>query len=71
MIVIEGLTKQQKALAQTLWDMDTMDEVENYMNGLPKRMREQAQTVYELLIAAHFDQIMDTDLAEKVINSVK
>lgn len=71
MIVLEGLTKQQKALAQTLWDLNSMEEVQDYMNGLPKRMRGQARTVFELIVAAHFDQVMDTELAEQVINSVK
>jgi hypothetical protein len=71
MIVLSGLSKQQKALAQTLWDLETMEEVHDYMNGLPKRMRGQAKTVFELMVAASMDQVMETDLAEKVINSVK
>ncbi len=71
MIVLEGLSKQQKALAQTLWDLNSMDEVQDYMNGLPKRMRGQAKTVFELIVAAHFDQVMDTELAEEVLKRLK
>ena len=71
MIEIQGLSKQQVALANRLWALDSMDEVDNYISQLPKRLRGQARTVRELMIAAALDQCMDTDLAEEVISSVK
>ena len=71
MIELEGLTKQQVILAQRLWELDTLDDVMDYMSQLPKRARGQARTVFELMVAAQLDQCMDTDLAEQVIESVK
>ena len=71
MIELEGLTKQQVILAQKLWELDTLDEVQEFIGRMPKRTRYQAKTVFELMVAAQLDQCMDTDLAEEVINSVK
>jgi hypothetical protein len=71
MITLEGLSKQQRALANRLWALDSIEEVQDFMGNLPKRSRGQARVVFELLVAAQLDQVMDTDLAEQVINSVK
>lgn len=71
MIEINGLSRQQVELAQRLWELDSIEDVQNFMNCLPKRLRGQARTVFELMVAAQLDQCMDTDLAEEVINSVK
>lgn len=71
MIVLEGLSKQQKVLADRLWALDSMEEVQEFIGRMPKRTRYQARVVLELMVAAQLDQCMDTDLAEQVINSVK
>jgi hypothetical protein len=71
MITLEGLSKQQKALAQRLWELDTMDEVLDFIGRMPKRSRHQARVVFELMVAAQADQIMDVDLAKEVIDSVR
>ena len=72
MIQIEGLSKQQVALAKRLWALDSMDEVDDYISQLPKRLRGQARLVRELMIAAALDQYDgDVELAKLVINSVK
>ena len=71
MIVLEGLSKQQRALANRLWALDSMEEVQDFMSNLPKRSRGQARVVFELLVAAQMDTVMDTDLAKDVIDSVK
>ncbi len=71
MIVLEGLSKQQKALANRLWALDSIEEVQDFMSNLPKRSRGQARVVFELMVAAQLDQVMDTDLAKEVIDSVK
>ena len=71
MIEIDGLSKQQVSLAQRLWTLDTLEEVMDYMSQLPKRKRGQARVVFELMVAAQMDQVMETDLAEPVISLVK
>jgi len=70
-IQIEGLSRQQVLIANKLWSLDSIEEVQDYMNNLPKRARGQAQVVFELIVAAQLDQYMDTDLANEVIDSVK
>lgn len=72
MIQIEGLTKQQKMLADKFWAMEYMEDVENYIQQLPRRLRRDAHVVRELMIAAALDDCGDDlDLAKSVINSVK
>jgi hypothetical protein len=71
MIQIEGLSRQQVLIANRLWALDTIEEVQDYMNNMPKRARGQARVVFELMVAAQLDQVTDTDLAKEVLESVK
>ena len=71
---IQGLSKQQMELADLMWEMDTLDEVHNFINTLPKRLRGQAKLVLEMMTVAAVDDMVrndDLDLANAVINSVK
>ena len=71
---IEGLSKLQMELADDLWELDTLDEVSDYINCLPKRLRGQARLVLAMLeVAAIDDMVSDDDLslANEVISLVK
>lgn len=71
-IQIEGLTKKQKLFADLMWSMDGKDEVEAFIRSLPKKDREQAQVVCELMILALFDEVetVEQEVVE-LINSFK
>ena len=71
MIQIEGLTRQQRMLADKFWAMEYMEDVEDYIQQLPRRLRKDAHVVRELMIAAALDECEDVDLAKSVIDSVK
>lgn len=71
MITLTGLSKQQKQLAERLWHLDTLEEVQEFIGRMPKRTRYQAKVVFELMVAAQLDEVMDTDLAKQVIDSVR
>lgn len=66
-IELIGLTPLQKDLAEKIWALDTQDAVEEFVNGLPRSLRRQAQVVMEMMIASAFDEEMDTELAQEVL----
>jgi hypothetical protein len=70
MIEIHGLTALQRELADKLWGMESMEEVEDFIFSLPRNLRQKAIVVRELLIAATFDEIQDTDLAKQVLANI-
>lgn len=63
MINIEGLTARQRAFCNLLWNMETQDEVNNFIQSLPQGQQQECQTVLELIIAATFDQVLECDQA--------
>ena len=72
MITIEGLNKKQRLFADLMWSMNGKDEVEAFIRSLPKRDREQAQVVCEMMILAMFDEVNTVEPAVvELINSFK
>lgn len=72
MIEIQGLSPIQKDMADRLWQLDSPEEVSNFIMGLPKSMRELAQVMHDMIIAAALDGYEgDLDLAKCVLDSVK
>ena len=67
---IHGLTQFQQDLADTLWDCENENEVQAVIDefGNP------AFTVYQLMIAAHYDDEIqsynDVELAQQVIDNL-
>jgi hypothetical protein len=59
MITIQGLTTVQREIADRIWAMDTEHEVQSYIYGLPKRMRQQAWVVLNMIIATELDSYME------------
>lgn len=73
MITIEGLNAFQRTMADRMWEMDTVDEIETMIQRLPARsLRHQARVTLELMVAATLDQdtFEDLALAQKVIDKV-
>ncbi len=57
----------QMNIADLMWEAKDMDEV----NKLIRVFGTDGHIVYNMILAYTFDQITETDLAEKVINKVK
>lgn len=55
-IVIEGLNKKQRALADIMWSMDGKEEVLGFINSLKGQNKQEAQTVLELMLWAIWDE---------------
>ena len=71
---IQGLSKLQMELADQMWSIETLDEVHDFINQLPKRLRGQARLVLEMMTVAAIDEMVsddDLDLAKQAIALVK
>jgi hypothetical protein len=64
MIEIQGLTRRQRILADTLWNKClTQNEVDYVLNTFGV----DARIVYEMIIAHTMDQYMNTDEAQIIL----
>ena len=59
MTTIEGFSPLQREIADRIWAMDTEHEVQSYIYSLPRRMRQQAWVVLNMIIAAELDTVME------------
>lgn len=57
----------QVHIADLFWEADTEDKVKEILTLYGK----EGEVVYNMMLAASFDQFNETDLAEKVIAKVK
>jgi alpha-D-ribose 1-methylphosphonate 5-triphosphate diphosphatase PhnM len=65
---IDGLTDEQIEIADTLWQCETEDEVREVIN----QIGDEAYTVYQLMVAAHFDaNCEDVTEAREYLNSIR
>lgn len=74
MITLENLTRKQQVLCEVIWNLDTVEQVLNFVRSLPQKDKEQAQTLYTLMILETLDQEMDIEdlsLAKQVIDKVR
>lgn len=61
---IQGLTRQQMLLADKLWRMETMEEVEQFISQLPRSRRRDAWVVTTMFVAETLDgvDVIDPEL---------
>lgn len=71
MVEIPGLSAQQQEMATRMWNLEDVYDIDAFISQLPRAARVQAQVVRVMMVTAQLDQIMDTDLAQSVIDSVK
>lgn len=58
-INIDGLNAQQRALADILWQCETLNEVDTFINGLPTtQLKTEAKNIVELMILATIEQYL-------------
>ena len=66
-MIIEGLNRKQRALADIMWAMVGHAQVETFIRALHAKDRQDAETVCELMILAYIDQHMGVDDSVKSI----
>lgn len=74
-ITLHGLSKQQRALADIVWAMDTVEQLHAFRNSLRGQQQRDLDTVLTLILMAEIDAQVeesgDYSLAAAVIDSVK
>ena len=48
-ITLNGLNKRQQVLADILWSLEEWDDVERFINSLPKRERAECEGIVEMM----------------------
>ena len=56
---IEGFTRLQKSLADRIWSLDTEQELQQFVSGLPKNLKREAYVVMQMIIAQELDNHME------------
>lgn len=55
-LVIEGLSPLEQDIANRFWQMETQEEIDQFIESLPRSIKVKAIMVKELMIAACIDQ---------------
>jgi len=71
-VQIQGLNQRQRALADVLWMMNSRADVDRFIQALHPTMRQEAQTVVEMMQLAIWDEIetIDPEIT-KIIDSLR
>ena len=59
MISIEGLSKQDVAICNLLWNCDSIEDVNRMVNAMPPAYKNRAVVMRDLITAAQLDTVED------------
>jgi hypothetical protein len=59
MITIDGLTKEQVLMLDEMWELDSMEEMAEWMENVPESKRPMAELLQEMLILASIDDDLE------------
>lgn len=69
-ITITGLSQLQRDIADRLWQLDTQEDIEQYIETLPRSLRREAWVVMTMIIWAELDSYMEvTDAVRDYLHS--
>lgn len=57
MITIQGLTALQRDLADRIWSMDSQEQIDQFVSGLPQSLKREAWVVMQMIIWAELDGV--------------
>ena len=67
MITIDGFTSKQRVLADIMWNMDSKDRVNMFIDTLVPQDQREARTVLEMIILAFTDEVESVDEARVLL----
>ena len=72
-VTIEGLSPLQQELAEQIWNLDTTEDVVEFFDSLPRRLKLEAYVVYTMILWAWMDQepVGDCDQAREIIDRIR
>jgi hypothetical protein len=66
-LIIEGLTKRQRALADVMWGLDSAEDVMSFISSLPLDQQKEARVVMTMMTWAMLDTVDETNLANEAL----
>jgi hypothetical protein len=66
-IEIHNLSARQHLFADILWACQGHDQVDTFIQSLPKKFQGEAWAVFNMMVAAVFDNDNSTELAVKAL----
>jgi hypothetical protein len=70
-IEIRGFTDLQKDLADRIWAMDTVEEINHFVNQLPRSLKREAWVVMQMIIMVELDQVEEvTEDVQRYLSSL-
>ena len=70
MIELENLSDIQKSLCDILWELDDADELQAFLNGLPERLRRDAESMIQMMLLNSIDKTEDTKYADEMLSKI-
>lgn len=70
MIELENLSDIQKSLCDILWELDDADELQAFLNGLPERLRRDAESMVQMMLLNSIDKTEDTKYADEMLSKI-
>ena len=59
-IVVHGISDEDSAILDILWEIDTVEELDNYLNSLGEKQLEKTLTLIELTRLAVTDDLIES-----------
>jgi hypothetical protein len=67
---LDNLSDIQKSLCDILWELDDPDELHAFLNGLPERLRREAESLVQLMLLNSLDNTQDTKYADEMMSKI-
>jgi hypothetical protein len=67
MISIDGLTKHQVKLLDTMWALDSIEDYDQWYSGLDEDTMNMVDTLEQMVILAELDNVDDVSYAQSLL----
>lgn len=61
MIKIYGVNQQQQEILETLWNMESLEDIDDWVDELDEHKQQQVRLMQELLMLASMDELVETE----------
>lgn len=67
MISIDGLTRHQVQLLDTMWALDSIEDYDQWYSGLDENTMNMVDTLEQMVILAELDNVEDVSYAQSLL----
>ena len=61
MIKIYGVNRQQQEILETLWNIESLEDIDDWVDELNEHKQQQVRLMQELLMLAAMDELVETE----------